>query len=655
MPLSVTARIAGGFAVLMLLTLCLVVVGMLGLGSIKSALHGVTEESIPLLDQISAMENHVLESQLRLNRFLQEKNTAELDQIEQRYRQDSDIAQKLYPQIMSLAAGQASIEKTLTETGPLLNTIKQQSDKAITDYRAALQQQGAVLQHKRKVGDSADQLSVMVGVFRKSHAAAVTNFIQHLDALNEFAFKTLLSDIPPAIRGADKRIAKMLQNLDDDVAAFKGNSDSVFSTEFATYKSLLQGPQSLMLQHVKTVEYFRSAKELEAEVNKLQAQLSESFSGISAQVKSLSEETAQQARSAVNGAMALMTIIAIVALALSVVISLLLIRNIRSRLNDVVEYMHLIASGDLRRDIEITSNDELGKVAMSANGLVDKLRTMLRELGGGAEKLADSANHMANISDKSLRGIMTQKEQTDVIATSTAEMSSTVQEVARNVTETLHKIEDADRDVALGKKELNTNIHLIHQLAENIQASGSVIQKVSEDSANIGSVLDVIRGIAEQTNLLALNAAIEAARAGEQGRGFAVVADEVRTLASKTQASTTEIHEMIQRLQSGVEEAVAMMEKSQHDAANSVSHITQAGERLEEISNAMGAIKGMSAQIASATEQQAAATKEQHQNVVMIADAAEETAHGARESNTASTQLAGMAKTLRTLAGQFRI
>ncbi len=230
-----------------------------------------------------------------------------------------------------------------------------------------------------------------------------------------------------------------------------------------------------------------------------------------------------------------------------------------------------------------------------------------------------------------------------------------MQEVARNASSASQAAQEADGEAGNGKQVVSASIDAINALAGEVEKAAEVIDKLETDSENISKVLDVIKGIAEQTNLLALNAAIEAARAGEQGRGFAVVADEVRTLASRTQQSTEEIHEIIERLQADAESAVQVMNTGRGQAQSSVEQAAHAGESLERIAKAVTTISDMNAQIASAAEEQTAVAEEINRNIVGITQAGQESAQGAQQTATSSEELAKLAARLQGLVSQFRV
>jgi methyl-accepting chemotaxis protein len=243
----------------------------------------------------------------------------------------------------------------------------------------------------------------------------------------------------------------------------------------------------------------------------------------------------------------------------------------------------------------------------------------------------------------------------DLVATAVHEMTATAQDVARNATQAAQAANHADDAANQGMRIVHNTSASISELAVEIGRAVSVVQTLAKDSENINAILTAIRGIAEQTNLLALNAAIEAARAGEQGRGFAVVADEVRNLAQKTQQATEEIQTMIQQLQSGTRQVVKVMEDSQSKTDESVGHASEAAQALETITKAVSVINDMNTQIASAAEEQSAVADDINRNVINIGQVANEVAGGADESSQASAELTKLAEQQRRLINQFRV
>jgi len=320
-----------------------------------------------------------------------------------------------------------------------------------------------------------------------------------------------------------------------------------------------------------------------------------------------------------------------------------------ARLDDISK-----GDGDLTQRLPVEGNNELSQLATAFNTFVAKIQDLVKQVAGATAQLAAASEELSATSDQTTQQVRRQQSETDQVATAMNEMTATVQEVARNATEAAHAARETDSEASAGRDVVGTTIRSIESLASEVENAAEVIQRLSADSEEIGKVLDVIRGIAEQTNLLALNAAIEAARAGEQGRGFAVVADEVRTLASRTQDSTHTIQEMIERLQGNASGAVKVMEKGREQAKGSVEQAARAGQSLETITGSVARITDMNTQIASAAEEQSAVAEEINRNVVNISQAVDETASGSQQISTASEELARLAAELQSMVGQFR-
>jgi methyl-accepting chemotaxis protein len=325
-------------------------------------------------------------------------------------------------------------------------------------------------------------------------------------------------------------------------------------------------------------------------------------------------------------------------------------------LTDLALNLQAICSGDgnLRARLSASGKSEFAWVASSFNAFVKKIAKTVEEISITSDRLAQASDKLATITQSTQHGVERQQQETTLVANAMKQMTSTVQEVAKNAVKASEAAETADREAALGKNIVTQAVGGINELALEVENAANVIHDLENDSNSIGEVLSVIQSIAEQTNLLALNAAIEAARAGEQGRGFAVVADEVRTLASRTQNSTLEIRQTIERLQGRAKQAVSVMENGRKRAASSVEQAASAGGSINAISERIYTISDMNNQIATAAEEQTAVADEINRNVSNISRVSEETSIGAKNTADACRELLDLANELRSTVGHFK-
>ncbi|MBD9484304.1 methyl-accepting chemotaxis protein [Pseudomonas sp. PDM14] len=326
------------------------------------------------------------------------------------------------------------------------------------------------------------------------------------------------------------------------------------------------------------------------------------------------------------------------------------LHNLLNRIEQIAD-----GDGDLRVRLEVMSRDELGKLSHAFNRFLDKLQPLIKEVGRVTGEVADSAQSLAGMAAANDRLINSEHAAVDQVSTAATEMSAAVHEVARNAQNAADAARGAEVQSREGAQVVGATIHAIRQLAQEVEGASDTIQTLAQETANIGAVLAVIKGIAEQTNLLALNAAIEAARAGEQGRGFAVVADEVRALAARTQDSTKDIQQMIERLQSGVQNAVKAMHSGSVKARDSVDRAAGVDDALSATGDSVARINDMAAQIATACEEQSAVTEEIARNISDIRDLSNEAAQTSEQSTQASQRLSELSSGLAQLVGRFRV
>ncbi|MFO7809674.1 methyl-accepting chemotaxis protein [Guyparkeria sp.] len=345
----------------------------------------------------------------------------------------------------------------------------------------------------------------------------------------------------------------------------------------------------------------------------------------------------------------------LIAIVIAILAGLLITRSVVRPIDEAVKIADQIASGDLAVTPHSEAKDETGQLIRRLGATVARLREIMGDISNGSSQLAAATEEMSAVSEQTKAGAEKQRDETSQVATAITQMSSAVEEIARNMQSVNDSATETDDRARAGMEAMDDNMRAMQSLSDDMQRAGEVIRDVNTHSDSIGSVLDVIGGIAEQTNLLALNAAIEAARAGEQGRGFAVVAEEVRSLANRTQDSIGEIEQMIEKLQSGVREAVGVMERSSESARDTLDRTGHTQGLLDEIAQSVRQITDLSTQVASAVEEQTAVTEEINRNAVNIDQVSNESLDAIEQINTASADLARLAASLSEMVGQFRL
>ncbi|RMR56962.1 Methyl-accepting chemotaxis protein [Pseudomonas syringae pv. actinidiae] len=336
-------------------------------------------------------------------------------------------------------------------------------------------------------------------------------------------------------------------------------------------------------------------------------------------------------------------------------LALFISRVISSPISSALVSAQRIAGGDLTQPIVSTHRDEAGLMLTALSDMQNSLKNTIGQISSAADQLASAAEELNAVTEEGSRGLTRQNDEIQLAATAVTEMTAAVEEVARNAMSTSDASKRTSTEAATGRDQARDAVSAINNVSAEISSSTSMVEELAGRVREIGQVLDVIRGIAEQTNLLALNAAIEAARAGEQGRGFAVVADEVRALAARTQASTGEIETMIGSVQASADQAVRAMGNSRTLASNTQSLAQATGQSLERIAQSIAEINDRNMLIATASEEQSHVAREVDRNLINIQDLSTQTAAGAHQTSASSQELSRLAISFNNLVGKFKV
>ncbi len=445
-------------------------------------------------------------------------------------------------------------------------------------------------------------------------------------------------------------------------------------TAQATYEKLIASPQERATydQYVQLLSQYRQIEDRmktlsrNNQVDELRSLLNTDLLNNSEAVNTVlnrlleintqqSHDTNQQSADQYDSAFNLVITLLVIATALTLLLAWLLTNSITQPIANALGAAEQIAEGNLTRPITVDGQDEAGRLLLAMSKMQEKLRDTLQRISGSATQLASAAEELNSVTDESARGLTRQNNEIEQAATAVNEMTSAVEEVARNAVSTSEASKNATTSAGDGRDLVQETVSAIERMSADVQSTATLIGDLANESRDIGKVLDVIRGLADQTNLLALNAAIEAARAGEAGRGFAVVADEVRALAHRTQQSTSEIERMIGSIQSGTEHAVDSMRNSTERAESTLNIARGAGMSLDTINSAIVEINERNLVIASAAEEQAQVAREVDRNLVNIRDLSVQSATGANQTSAASNELSRLAVDLNTLVGRFSL
>ncbi|WP_448124952.1 methyl-accepting chemotaxis protein [Pseudomonas veronii] len=503
------------------------------------------------------------------------------------------------------------------------------------------------------------QASVDMSSNQLPSVAYLGSLTENVLRMRILSFRVLVNREPAALQEAQTRIAVLI----DKVRAAQAGYSALPSVpeEAALYKTFVGTLDNYLTAQAEMLALSQQNKvdEMRALINtrikngtdQMGEQLNKLIALNTAGAKQASEQAGRSYDSAISG----IVVVAVAAALLTVLLAWLLTRSIVTPLRKAVEVAQTIAGGDLSKVIEDDGKDEPARLISALSAMQTNLRQTIQHIAGSATQLASAAEELSAVTEEASKGLQQQNNEIDQAATAVNEMTAAVEEVARNAVSTSEASTQSNQAAREGRDRVVETVGAIQTMTQDVQNTSLLIEGLATQGRDIGKVLDVIRAIAEQTNLLALNAAIEAARAGEAGRGFAVVADEVRALAHRTAQSTQEIEKMVAGIQNGTGEAVQSMQQSNQRTHNTLEMARAAGVALEQITQSISLINERNLVIASASEEQAQVSREVDRNLVNIRDLATQSAAGANQTSAASHELSRLAVDLNAMVARFVI
>ena len=670
MKLTVALRVIGGFAITSFLLFGLGVMSNSVLSTISESTESVNNISVPAMESSAKLQQQfLLMSKTTLLDFYA-TSYEELDRSVATFQNQSGTFEGDLSTLTGIVANTPELASKLPEVEQAFNQFKSTSSQLFNSKKQTLQLADLVAEKLEETEYAADDGATYLLDFidlneldSSTELAKVATKLEGnmgsvISAVTDIAKETRRVNVETIIKELSFTQNKItesmteLQNLigDQELEGFEDVESQLDSVQ-----ELLASSDSIQQTKLNWLNQINQTNNLLTQTNdKITAGL-ESLDRLVASVKSRMELTTREVTESVDSGKTKNGVLIVISLALSVFIAINTVLKVTRPLKEVNSVLNIVATGDLTNKLTYKEKDEFGELANNCNKLIDSLRELIHGIVNRSNQLATASEETSMVVKESTVAINDQRTQVEQAATATTEMSSTSSAVMERANEALADIKHADEEAERVKEISDTNKQTILSLASEIEQAAGVIDEVNHHSAAIGGILDVIRGIAEQTNLLALNAAIEAARAGEQGRGFAVVADEVRSLASKTQESTQEIQNMIEQLQRGSKSAVTVMNNSKTQAELCVEQTEQAAVALNGITDSVHQANDMSEQIVTAANEQYQVSSEISERLESIVAIAEQTAAGASQTDQSSQEVARLAEELRQSVDQFRL
>jgi len=672
MNLTVAMKIIGGFAIISILLILTSIISLVSLDTIHESTLKQSELAIPTLKGSNKLANELTHiGNLTLRAYYQKEleplnnNLAAYQSAESAFSNELKELKAIVQKENALLSNLKKVDSVHTALKNDINQVFENRTTNINELKILIEKID-ILEEKADDAatlllDLADhdlaetklQRAVSLGEQLETLLnAIVSSGFEYRDLLDTQSTNLVEKEISNSYNEVKRSIKEINNELNNNNAT--SISEELNST-LAEIDHLIAGSESIFTHKLAQLNAIALATEkLTAAENGIQK-----ANAILAKQVEMAEKTTVEASNLVEEKVAdgssMTWVIMIGSIGAAIAIAWFTLISITRPLSRVNDMLNVVASGDLSRKLDESGTDEFAQLSKNCNLLIESLRNLINGIVSRSTQLATAAEQTSAVTAQSTTAIEEQRLQVEQAASATTEMSSTSQSVLSSANDALGEIKQADDEAERIKTISERNRNTIELLANEVEDASQVINKLQQDSASIGGILDVIRGIAEQTNLLALNAAIEAARAGEQGRGFAVVADEVRTLASRTQESTQEIQNMIEVLQTGAEKAVSVMDTGKKQASDCVNQSEEADKALETITHAVHEAFDRSSQIATAAEEQSVVAHEISENLESIVAIAEQTTAGSKQTAESSSEVARLAEELQQSVQEFKL